>query len=338
MIAGFIKALMTVMVVVYARAGAALPSVRVRCTEREMVVSVRAQALGSGASVRAEELRLGNGNPERCGSAMRRETELELRAELHECGSTLRVEGDSVVYENVLFYSPALNPFGITRSTAARIPVQCRYQRTHFVSTNQELKPADQPGSAPLRFSLQLMSDDWVSERFSTVFRLDDVLNLRASMLNAEHSPLKLYVDSCVLTQEPDTEHAPSCPLIHNHGCSVDHRSGGPTVCFLPRMKDHELQLQMDAHQLYRYSQNTIYVTCLLKAAEDQSSVNKVCGYTGDGWLSVDGDHAVCQCCDSVCEDRRPSRVFEGSAAAESCAVVTVGPVIILQKTVPLIH
>ncbi|KAL6464131.1 hypothetical protein MHYP_G00285220 [Metynnis hypsauchen] len=297
-----------------------------------MVVSVRAQALGSGAGVRAEELRLGSGNPERCGSTMRRETELELRAELHECGSTLRVEGDSVVYENVLFYSPALNSFGIARSAAARIPIQCRYQRTHFVSTNQELKPAGQPGSAPQLFSLQLMSDDWVSERFSTVFRLGDVLKLRASMLSAEHSPLKLYVDSCVLTQELDTEHAPSSPLVHNHGCTVDHRSGGPTVCFFPRMKDHTLQLQMDAHELYRYSQSSIYVTCLLKAAEDQSSVNKVCSYSGDRWLSVDGNHAVCQCCHSVCEDRRPSQVSKGvAAAAESSAVVTVGPVVIQQ-------
>ncbi|XP_036436211.1 zona pellucida sperm-binding protein 3-like [Colossoma macropomum] len=320
---------MTMMV--SARAGAALPPVRVRCTEREMVVSVRAQALGSGAGVRAEEVRLGSGKPERCGLAVQRETELELRAELHECGSTLRVEGDSVVYENVLFYSPALNPFGIVRSAAATIPVQCRYQRTHFVSTNQELKPAGQPGSAPLLFSLQLMSDDWVSERFSSVFQLDDVLNLRASMLNAERSPLKLYVDSCVFTQEPDTEHVPTYPLIHNHGCSVDHRSGGPTVCFLPRMEDHALQLQVDAHQLYRYSQSSIYITCLLKAAEEQSSVNKACSYTGDRWLSVDGNHAECECCDSKCEDQRPSRVFKGGAAAESSAVVTVGPVIILQ-------
>ncbi|XP_072549818.1 uncharacterized protein [Salminus brasiliensis] len=325
-----IMVIMTTTTMISARASPAPAPVRVHCTERAMVVSLNAHALRSG------NVRLGT-----CGLVVERETELVLHTELHECGSTLRLDGDSLVYENLLSFVPEGNPFGIVRSTRASVPVQCRYPRTHFVSTNDLQKPtgqlptSHQPGSStPPQFSLHLMKDDWRSERSSFVFRQGDVVNLKASVMGAERTPAKLYLDSCVITLQPDIGHPPRYPLIHNHGCAANPRSHRPTVQFLPRTEDHALRLQMDNHRFYQSEQNTVYIWCLLKvtdAAEGESSVNKACSYSGDRWRSADGKHTVCDCCESVCEEYQ-SRVYKGSAAADSgrSAVVTLGPVVIL--------
>ncbi|XP_066518251.1 zona pellucida sperm-binding protein 3-like isoform X2 [Hoplias malabaricus] len=282
------------------------PSVHVRCTEHAMVVSLRWE------SARAAQVWLGT-----CASGLERETEHVLEVPLHECGSTLRMEGDSFVYENVLLFLPVENPLGIVRFAGFRIPIQCRYQRTHLVSSSAQMEPKHQ--HAVPQFSLQLMTDNWFSERRSTEFHVGEVLNLRASVLSAEDTPLKLYVDNCVLTQETDTHTPRHTTLIHNHG----------TV-------DRLLELQINIRPL-RDCHSTVYVSCLLRAVvvdEGESSVNKACTFTEHGWRSVDGNHAVCGCCDSVCEDDRgPGRGVKVSADGDSdrLAVVTLGPLMIPQ-------
>uniref|UniRef100_A0A8B9JEZ9 Zona pellucida sperm-binding protein 3 n=1 Tax=Astyanax mexicanus TaxID=7994 RepID=A0A8B9JEZ9_ASTMX len=263
--------------VIWARA--APDPVRVLCTERAMVVSL------SGRALRFGSVRFGT-----CGSVVERETETELvlQAELHECGSTLRVEGDSLVYENILFFVPDENPYGIVRSRGARVPVQCRYPRIHFVSTKDMKNPRGQltisdQSSAPPRFSLQLMNDDWWSERSSSMYRQGEVINLKASVARTERTPAKLYVDTCVFTLQPDVGHTPRYPLIHNHGCSANPRSLLPTAHFLPRSEDHSLRLQMETRRFSRNEQITVYIRCVLKVtAEEESSVNKACSFTGE--------------------------------------------------------
>ncbi|XP_062845296.1 zona pellucida sperm-binding protein 3-like [Trichomycterus rosablanca] len=132
------------------------PPVRVLCTENAMVVRVRADLYGSGMRVFADELRLGaRGAAGTCSPVRAEESwspaeEHVITANLHECGAESWLEDDTLVYSNTLFYTPpTLNLFGITRSTSAAIPVECRYQRINFVSSNQ------QPGSAALTFNRQ---------------------------------------------------------------------------------------------------------------------------------------------------------------------------------------
>ncbi|KAG9281509.1 zona pellucida sperm-binding protein 3-like [Astyanax mexicanus] len=169
------------------------------------------------------------------------------------------------------------------------------------------------------------------------MYRQGEVINLKASVARTERTPAKLYVDTCVFTLQPDVGHTPRYPLIHNHGCSANPRSLLPTAHFLPRSEDHSLRLQMETRRFSRNEQITVYIRCVLKVtAEEESSVNKACSFTGERWSSVDGQYSVCDCCDSVCEEdhqyREQSREFKGSAAADSgrAAVVSLGPVVIL--------
>ncbi|KAF7688395.1 hypothetical protein HF521_013202 [Silurus meridionalis] len=162
-------------------------AVSVHCTENSMMIRARADLYGTGRPVTASELRLGtDSSAENCGAVQREDTELVITAGLHECGAELRVEDDSLVYANTLFHVPTLNRFGIIRSVGVAIPVQCRYK--------------------------SLMD----------VFQSDDGVSVMASVLSARHSPVKLFLQRCVVMLRPNAAATPSCDPINHHGWCSD--------------------------------------------------------------------------------------------------------------------
>ncbi|MBN3305176.1 ZP3 protein, partial [Amia calva] len=195
-------------------------------------------------------------------------------------------------------------------------------------------------------FHLQLMTDDWSSQRPSNVYFLGDVMNIQASVNQANHVPLRLFVDSCMATLQPDQTSSPSYTFIGNHGgclaldangdpcvgllrCLSDAKVTGSSSQFMPRPLDStKLQMQLDAFRFNQDSRSSgesclsialqIYITCLLKvttASQDVDSVNKACSFnTGaNRWQSVDGSDPVCACCDSSCGSALQSR-YSGRA------------------------
>ncbi|KAK3527583.1 hypothetical protein QTP86_026901 [Hemibagrus guttatus] len=284
-------------------------AVSVHCTENSMVVRGRADLYGTGRLVTASELRLGpefsTGN---CGAVQREDTELVITAGLHECGAKLRVENDSLIYANTLFHTPTLNRFGIVRSSGVAVPLECRYKRTHLVSSISQSHPVSPAlmSSAPTKsvLSPQIRTDDWMSERSVDISESDEVISIVASLLSARHSGLKLFLDRCVVTLVPDTAAMPSCDLINNHGCPEDAGSAESNVSFLPGADGHVLRVKFNLLSLLGVDQqpnNSMLITCWMKTVDpdhNKSSVDEVCSYMGNSWCSVDGKHKVCECCE----------------------------------------
>ena len=43
-------------------------------------------------------------------------------------------------------------------------------------------------------------------------------MRIEAAVLQGHHAPLRVYVDSCVATVDPDPDSQPRYPFISNHG------------------------------------------------------------------------------------------------------------------------
>ncbi|MBN3318579.1 ZP3 protein, partial [Atractosteus spatula] len=305
------------------RAGAASKTVTVQCHEASVDITVSADLYGIGTPVRAEDLRLGPPSAGgSCGAAASGSGDSFLiSANLSDCGTALSLVGELLIYSNRLFYTPAPSPDGIIRMNGAVIPIECRYSRRYNVSSNA-LKPTWVPFTSTksaedvLDFTLTLMNDDWSSRRSSNVFHLGDVLNIEASVTQANHQPLRLFVDSCVATLIPDQTSTPSYSFIENYGCLTDARVTGSNSRFMPRSVDTKLQMKLDAFRFHQDPRSSIYITCHLKvAAVSQVDMkNKACFYTGGSvsprWKSADGSDQVCGCCDSSCGNGFRSRAF----------------------------
>ncbi|MBN3301634.1 ETS1 protein, partial [Amia calva] len=257
-----------------------------------------------------------------------------LGYEARELHALLGTVGDKLVYSFLLQYNPSPLPnTPIVRTNPAVVSVQCSYMRLHNVSSDA-LKPTWVPFTSTrsaedlLDFSLQLMTDDWSSQRPSNVYFLGDVLNIQASVNQANHVPLRLFVDSCVATLQPDQTSSPSYTFIGNHGCLTDAKVTGSSSQLMPRPLDStKLQMQLDAFRFNQDSRSSgesclsialqIYITCLLKvtaASQNVDSMNKACSfntganrltflcrYSGSELLPVEAVVVFIHCSAAVC-------------------------------------
>ncbi|NXI70359.1 ZP3 protein, partial [Anseranas semipalmata] len=339
------------------QAAAPLHPVAVQCQEAQVVVTVHRDLFGTGRLVRAADLTLGTAA---CPAAVPSATEstVTFTAGLHECGSTLRVTPDALIYSTSLNYSPVHtgNPI-IIRTSPAVVPIECHYPRRDNVSSNA-IKPTWAPFRSTLSseerllFSLRLMSDDWSAERASAVFQLGEVLRFQAGVSVENHVPLRLFVDSCVATPSLDSSSSPQYAFIDSSGCMVDGQLDDATSTFIsPRPQPDVLQFAVDAFKFAGDSSSLIYITCHLKASlADQAPdpLNKACSFNKASglWAPVEGTRDVCSCCEvrscgSAGHPRRlhaPSRWQGGRSRRELSpqldpavkeADVVVGPVLI---------
>ncbi|XP_069042988.1 zona pellucida sperm-binding protein 3-like [Lepisosteus oculatus] len=319
-------------------------AVSVACGESQIVVQVRRDLFGTGQLINSSDVSLG-------GCAATRQDDaaqvLIFESELQACRSSLTSAPEELVYNFSLNYTPrAIANTPIVRTNGAVVGIECRYMRFHNVSSSA-LKPTWVPYTSTksaedvLDFSLVLMADDWSSPRTSNVFYLGDVLNIEASVSQADHQPLRLFVDSCVATLVPDQTSTPRYAFIENHGCLTDAKTTGSSSQFMPRPQDGKLRMKLDAFRFYQDARSSIYITCLLKvtaASQSVDSLNKACYATGNVWTSVDGSDQVCSCCDSSCPTTKSRHWMRmkrdlGSkevAAAEWEGDATVGPLFVL--------
>uniref|UniRef100_A0A8C9RYH7 Zona pellucida sperm-binding protein 3 n=1 Tax=Scleropages formosus TaxID=113540 RepID=A0A8C9RYH7_SCLFO len=272
----------------------------VECREDSVLVEVQQDMLSNGQMIQPSEITLGGCVP--VGQDPSRGVLLFV-SELHGCGSTLTVT-DSLIYTFTLVYVPeGLGSTPIVRSHGAVINVECHYLRRLNVSSNAVM-PTWVPYSAGscLFFSL----DNWELERASNIYFLGDVLNIEASVVVANHQPLRVFVDSCVATLEPDVTSVPRYAFVGNYGCLTDAKVTGSRSQFLPRKQINKLQMQLDAFRFSQETRSSIYITCVLKAtmaSKRADPQHKACSYSV--WGSADGDDQVCGCCDSSCNSCR---------------------------------
>ncbi|NXG42252.1 ZP3 protein, partial [Psilopogon haemacephalus] len=291
------------------QAAAPLHPVAVQCQEAQMVVTVHRDLFGIGRLVKATDLTLGSASclPVVWSTA---EPLVTFIAGLHECGSSLRVTPDALIYSTSLNYNPAPagNP-SIVRASPALVPIECYYPRRDNVSSSA-VKPTWAPfhstlsSEEQLPFSLHLMNDDWSAERDSTIFQLGEVLHFQAGVNTENHAPLRLFVDSCVATPTPDWSSSPQYTFIDFSGCLVDGQLDDATSTFIsPRPRQDVLRFAVDAFKFAGDSSNMVYITCHLKVSPaDQAPdpLNKACSFNkaSNLWTPVEGTQDICSCCE----------------------------------------
>nr|XP_020655516.1 zona pellucida sperm-binding protein 3-like isoform X1 [Pogona vitticeps] len=285
-------------------------AVKVRCDPYRVVVTVHRDLFGVGRLVAPTDLTLGL-TPCLPVSFDAAADEVLFEAGLHQCGSSVQMTPDWLIYRMSLFYRPSLaaNPV-VVRTNAAEVPIECRYPRMDNVSS-RAVKPTWAPfrstvsAEARLGFSLRLMTDDWSAERRSTRFQLGDLLHLQADLRVENHLPLRLYVDSCVAVASLENPSAPQYAIVDSHGCLVDGKAKGVSSTFLsPRPRQEVLRFTVDAFRFAGNAGNLIYLKCHLKvtpAEQVPDASNKACSFraASGAWLPVEGSGDICNCCET---------------------------------------
>ncbi|OCT90737.1 zona pellucida sperm-binding protein 3 [Xenopus laevis] len=283
-------------------------TVGVRCDEDKMAVTVQLDLYGIGKRVKASELTLG---PQRCApTAQSTSTAVVFQVALQDCGNSLQMTPNFLVYSTNLTYTPAPRNVPIIRMNGAKVLIQCFYPRNGNVSS-KAIKPTWVPFSSTisaedrLAFSLRLVTDDWSSPRASNLFQLGDTFHIEASINIANHAPMTIYVDSCVATVTPDINSNPRYEIINQNGCLVDGKQDDSSSAFRsPRPTPDKLQFSVDAFRFTTSDSTVIYITCNLRAAattQVPDTMNKACSFskTTNSWSPVQGPSNICSCCDT---------------------------------------
>nr|ALA55519.1 zona pellucida 3-b [Notamacropus rufogriseus] len=284
--------------------------VRVQCLEMKLVANIQRDLFGKGKLIHPSDLTLGSGACQYTAFYESNNT-IVFEAGLHECGSRLQVTTDLLVYSINLYYNPT--PIGnsvILRNSPAVILIECSYPRRSNVSS-RAMQPTWTPFSSTLssqtglKFTLQLMTDDWSTKRASSSYQLGDVISLQADVNTGSHVTLRLFIDSCVATSKPNQDSSPRYALIDFHGCLVDGQSENVGSTFIsPRSKPETLQFIVDAFKFSREAKDQIYITCHLKVTEASDfpdPSNKACSFnkSSQEWSPVEGTDDICSCCET---------------------------------------
>ncbi|XP_072235655.1 zona pellucida sperm-binding protein 3-like [Leuresthes tenuis] len=310
-------------------------SVSVRCEERKVTIAVKQDFLGNGQLIRPRDLSLGG-----CAAVAAVDRILLFRTELHNCGSTVMMTEESLVYSFSLMYSPA--PIGntsILKTNPAEMMVQCHYERKHYVSSGA-IRPtwktfaSKMQADQRLHFSLHLMTEDWQSQRPSNVYSLSDVIHMEASVLQGHHVPLRVFVDSCMATVNPDPSSQPRYPLIRNYGCLTDSKLTGAQSYFTQRNQENKLHFQFRTIKFDQDDRNALYMTCRLKATTVDfpvDSQHKACSFLTEAerWVASGGDNNVCSCCETRCSGKRQRRSLAADAALQWEGMAALGPILL---------
>uniref|UniRef100_A0AAY4A426 Zona pellucida sperm-binding protein 3 n=1 Tax=Denticeps clupeoides TaxID=299321 RepID=A0AAY4A426_9TELE len=302
-------------------------SVAATCDENMVHVQVKKDLFGSGDLIQASDISLGG-----CGVTGEDSVAqlLYFQSYLQSCGSQVLMTNDTLVYSFSLTYVPTAishTSAPIVRTSGAVIGIECHYLRLHNVSSNA-LQPAWIPYAATkiaeelLVFSLKLMTDDWQFERPSNVYYMGDLINFEASVKQYNHVPLRVFVDTCVVTAVPD-----AAALT------------GSSSRFLPRTQDFKLQFQLEAFRFQQGDTGSLFFTCLLKAtaaASPTDAEHKACSFVGQKWAGAGGEDQLCSCCDGTCGSRKARDLTSVSGmwtlcilmgVLHSCAIHCINPV-----------
>ncbi|KAF4093060.1 hypothetical protein AMELA_G00028430 [Ameiurus melas] len=312
--------------------------VTARCNETAVYVEVRKDLLSTSAPLNIAALTLGGCAAK--GVAVSSEV-LVYESPLHGCNSKLAVTANELVYIfNLSTASVPLSSSPLVRSAGVKILIECHYLRFHNVSSSA-LLPAwipyasAQAAEEHLVFSLRLMMDDWISERPSDYYyHLGELINIEASVVQFNHVPLRVFVDSCVATAVPDINAVPRYSFIENHGCLIDAKLTHSSSHFMPQTQAAKLGFQLEAFKLQHVTSSWVYIACILKAtavSAPADAEHKACSFSGNRWTAAYGADQVCSCCSSSCGLRK-GRDLSSGQGLQLEREVSLGPIMVLEN------
>lgn len=284
-------------------------SVIVTCHPDSLEILIQADLFGVGASVKNGDLRLGVEKDESCKATASLRDEYKITVGLLDCGTKHWMTEDSLVYTNLLIYSPEASADGVIRMDEAVIPIECHYKRKYSLSSSA-LTPNWVPFVSTLSamenldFDLNVMTPDWLNKRSSNVFYLGEPINIEASVRLGHHIALRVFLSKCVATLTPDEHSLPRYVFIKN-GCLLDSQIPNSRSQFLSRQQDDKLYLVIDAFRFHNENRGELYITCHMTAVpvNDAEAPNKACTFVNGRWRSADGNDYLCGYCQSQNED-----------------------------------
>ncbi|XP_041812398.1 zona pellucida sperm-binding protein 3-like [Chelmon rostratus] len=281
-------------------------TVRVTCHPDSLEVVIKADLFGFGAPVNGDELRLGVEHNDFCRATVSSRDVYRIIVGLTDCGTKHWMTEDSLVYTNLLIFSPMASPDGLIRLDEAVIPIECHYERKYSLSSSPLMPTwipfmSTQAAVETLDFDLRVMTNDWLYERSSNVFYVGEPISIEASVRVGHHMGLRVFVSSCVATLYPDIYSVPRYIFVEN-GCLVDSQLPGSKSHFLPRTQDDKLHLVIDAFRFHNEDRGELYVTCHLNAVpvNDAEAPNKACTLINGRWRSADDNDYLCGHCQNL--------------------------------------
>uniref|UniRef100_A0A673ZGE3 Zona pellucida sperm-binding protein 3 n=1 Tax=Salmo trutta TaxID=8032 RepID=A0A673ZGE3_SALTR len=228
-------------------------TVAVTCHSDYMEIVVKADLFQLGNPIDVDDLRLG------VEQYQDQEPLVDFlkQPSLKCCFVNPQITEDSLIYTNLLRYTPRTTPDGVIRMDGAVIPIECHYEMKYSLDS-YSLQPTWIPFTATvsaedtLQFSLKLMTSDWLYERGSGVYFLGDPINIEASVRVAHHTRRRVFVSSCVATLDPDSNSVPRYVFIESDGCLTDSQLPGSRSGFMRRTQDNKLGFHIDAFRFYQ--------------------------------------------------------------------------------------
>ncbi|NXD60481.1 ZP3 protein, partial [Corvus moneduloides] len=276
--------------------------VAVQCQEAQLVVTVHRDLFGNGRLVSAAELSLGPAACKHSRLDPSRNT-VTFSAGLHECGSTVQITPDSLIYRTLLTYepSPGSNP-AIVRSSPAVVPIECHYPSVPILVSPFPVSPSQYPQSIPVT----PFPSQYPQSIPMTPFPMSP-FPFPVSPTQCPHScpSFPSPHPSVPIAVSPISSQCPhSIPVSPFHSCLVDGRSDATGSAFVtPRPRQDVLRFQIDAFRFAGDPRNLIYITCHLKvtpAEQSPDALNKACSFNKalNTWAPVEGTRDICSCCE----------------------------------------
>ncbi|KAF4072746.1 hypothetical protein AMELA_G00251130 [Ameiurus melas] len=286
-----------------------LRTVSVTCSPSAMEVHIKADLFDLGGPVNPEHVTLG----ECCGVTKSSPEEFTIHTALTDCGTHYRLTGNTLIYTNTLVYAPVPSIHGVMRQEKMSVPVECVYRR-RFGVDSVPVVPTWLPHLSAhsdghtLHFTLYLMTTDWQAVRGGVYF-LGDVINMEASVSSLPLE-LRVFVQDCVAMTTRDANSVPRYKFIQN-GCFTDGQQASSTSRFLPRTQSDKLHLQLHTFIFRQVHSAQVFISCNLKADLQSSSSSRACSYIQGSWRSADGDHSVCESCQTSDQFRQKQNVAD---------------------------
>ncbi|KAL7976785.1 hypothetical protein Chor_008734 [Crotalus horridus] len=281
-----------------------LQPITAECAEDEMMIRVHRDLFQTGHFIQAKDLSIG---PQACHYSVVNEsaTLIIFKVELHECFQNLQVF-DFVLYNVSLYYKPDSASNLTTVKSAEEFPITCHYPWKNNASSSAMQTTGVPFTSAMYEEGKQYFSlHDWQAEKDSTVYFLGEDLHIQADIRKGNHLPLRLFIDTCMVTSKPDGDSDPQYKILDFHGCLIERNSHDVGPSFIsPRLRLETLQFTIPASQIARDERSLIYMACHLKvtaAAQEPDFLNKACSFNRERkiWLPIEGSMEICNCCET---------------------------------------
>ncbi|XP_066542602.1 zona pellucida glycoprotein 3d tandem duplicate 1 [Hoplias malabaricus] len=238
---------------------------------------------------------------------------LYFNYDLSACGSSFTAVGGKFVYLNQVEYRPeAQQNEKVVRAVPLTLPIQCLYNRFHYsyklgyVPRLTERTFWRSLGTKRL-FSLTVCDEQWKPLAMNDSVFLGEPMFFEASVAHLAKNK-RVFLRSCHVTASEDASSTPRYDIIRNSGCLVDSRRAGSRARFVLR-RSNILRFSLEAFLFPRITSKQLYLHCaMLVGAKGATPRSKSCTYNQsvNRWEELEGDDAVCDCCDSECDSEGP--------------------------------